>query len=1159
MLPFREEFQLGEAGTRADARLDQTPRWQAETFVLQAADRAGLRRRATSLAEFLHHHSDVELKDLAFTLNVEAGQDATCLAIVAATAGDLQARLTKAAERLAEEARTQINDAAGTYYFEKPLYHEGTLGLLFPGEGAQYLNMLADLRPHFPEIEQSLNDAELLAQRASPETGHAFRSVFRLPSDADDAQRADAEKSLRQLDTAMFSVLLADSALLQLLSRLGLQPAAVAGHSMGELSALQAAGCINQSETVLADTSAVLNALLSREATGELRSAVLLAVGTGKNTVEQIVRERIDAGNIFVAMDNCPHQTVVVGSPDAMSVLDAELQKRQLVCERLPFDRPYHTPLFDPYLGPLRDLFDRIEFHAPQIPIYSCSTGIPFPAEPEAIRSLAVQHYATPVEFTQLIKNMHADGVRVFVECGPRGNLTAFTHDILRGERFAAIASDVPHRPGIVQLNHLVAQLAAHAVPVKFEHFYSRRQPRNVEWDHARRSGQPARTELAAAVSEGTGGAPAVASTVVRRTHPDIPPPANDPGVSDRSEVVLKYFAVMEQFLDDQSDLLNTYLAKRQRIEASDHSLASTPAPLPNLERLPMMRNAEIVRFDPGRELVLHRKLDLREDLFASHHTIGGQAVSKVDPDQHGLPVMPMTFTLEMMAEAASALASSGTVVCLKNIRLFRWLAFDDIEPSSVEISVRRMDEPAPEPGAAFQIQVFVRELATRNGDPAPRGPAAQGVVVLAEHRAEPPPLGPFLLTNEHPCSIPREVMYKNLFHGPLFQGAQAGGRTGNEGIEGEVVVLPRAGLLASDPDPDFLMDPVLLDVSMHPVTAWHLEFPDQSGRILLPVELERFELFGGRPDVGERFVSRGSTLATSYRNFVHAVDLIDQNGKLWSRMHRLAFWRFYVPFANVNFHGPKDEYFISKEWCNGAHPSSTARCMRLDVPPDQKQAGMRIVTAKVVLDPSEFEQFRSLDGDEHREGEWLFGRLAAKDAVRVLWHARHGERLFPADIIVEMEQDLRASARWRGGTAREPFPRIAIARSGDVVVALAAFATDAGIALGDLRTDQPRFERDGLQDSERNLLNNFGSDRDEWLARLWCAKRAVGMALNCEASDALGPVREADAVSGTVRIEPGAQLIAQSPEWRSRVLVAHTARDGDLVVATSVYERASA
>ena len=78
---------------------------------------------------------------------------------------------------------------------------------------------------------------------------------------------------------------------------------------------------------------------------------------------------------------------------------------------------------------------------------------------------------------------MHADGVRIFVEVGPRGNLTAFVDDILRGQPHLAVPADIINRPGIGQLNHLVGQLAAHGVSMALDYLYRHRQPRRVSWD----------------------------------------------------------------------------------------------------------------------------------------------------------------------------------------------------------------------------------------------------------------------------------------------------------------------------------------------------------------------------------------------------------------------------------------------------------------------------------------------------------------------------------------------------------------------------------------------------------------------------------------------------------------------------------------------------
>jgi phosphopantetheinyl transferase (holo-ACP synthase) len=275
--------------------------------------------------------------------------------------------------------------------------------------------------------------------------------------------------------------------------------------------------------------------------------------------------------------------------------------------------------------------------------------------------------------------------------------------------------------------------------------------------------------------------------------------------------------------------------------------------------------------------------------------------------------------------------------------------------------------------------------------------------------------------------------------------------------------------------------------------------------------------------------------------------------------MHRLTFWRFYVPFAKVNFHGPKDEYFISKVWDLAVPRSVPAACIRLDIPPDQKQAGMRMVTSKVILAPEELTQFRAAAGDEQHESDWLFDRLAGKDAVRVLWHARHGERLFPADIIIDIKANGRPLARRRGPAGTEPFPTVSIARAGDVAVGLAAFHPHAGIALAQLQDDGAGLQDGALHNDERKLLDQFGPDRGEWMTRLWCAKHAIVKALNCgvpDQSDSL-QVCGADPQTGLVTVKLGSALGELFPEWRSGALIAHTAREGDLVLATSFCERA--
>ncbi len=104
------------------------------------------------------------------------------------------------------------------------------------------------------------------------------------------------------------------------------------------------------------------------------------------------------------------------------------------------------------------------------------------PEEPEAIRELAVAQWTRTVAFRETIESMHADGLRLFIDVGARGNLAGFVQDTLRGRQSFAIAANVPRRSGLTQLNHLVAALFAQGVSFRPGYLYVRRRPRLIDW-----------------------------------------------------------------------------------------------------------------------------------------------------------------------------------------------------------------------------------------------------------------------------------------------------------------------------------------------------------------------------------------------------------------------------------------------------------------------------------------------------------------------------------------------------------------------------------------------------------------------------------------------------------------------------------------------------
>ena len=154
---------------------------------------------------------------------------------------------------------------------------------------------------------------------------------------------------------------------------------------------------------------------------------------TDRTLVDEVVEQ--SGGSVRVAIDNCPHQVVLSGPAEAMDNAAAVLQERGAVSSPVAFDRPYHTPEFAEFGRALADLYRKLPFAAPKLRLYSCATATAFPDEPDEIRALAAEQWSRRVRFRETIEAMYEDGVRLFLEVGPGGNLSGFVSDILRGGR----------------------------------------------------------------------------------------------------------------------------------------------------------------------------------------------------------------------------------------------------------------------------------------------------------------------------------------------------------------------------------------------------------------------------------------------------------------------------------------------------------------------------------------------------------------------------------------------------------------------------------------------------------------------------------------------------------------------------------------------------
>ncbi|MFO0845679.1 MAG: acyltransferase domain-containing protein [Gemmataceae bacterium] len=365
----------------APAERAAPPLWETEAFVLRGEDRGGLTVAARALDAYLEAHPATDLADLAFTLNRDVAPGGSRLGVVAKSVAELRSRLARAVEKLADPACEQVRDTSGIYWFARPLAEEGHVAFLFPGEGAQYPGMLRDVVAAFPEASAFLAEADAAlagVRQGEPPISQVFAN-------------GDTSVSLDRLDNAMLSVLIADGVLHRVLSRLGVEPAFAAGHSMGEMAALSAAGATSMDAGFLDRFGVTMKTLQRQEADAD-DDCVLLAVGAGRDALAGLLTDE----PVYLAMDNCPRQTVLIGLSDVMARVESRLKERGLICERLSFRRPYHTPLFEPQLGPLRSCSPRRRSAGRALPGVLLHHGGAVPDDAGLMRDLAVRHWAAP-------------------------------------------------------------------------------------------------------------------------------------------------------------------------------------------------------------------------------------------------------------------------------------------------------------------------------------------------------------------------------------------------------------------------------------------------------------------------------------------------------------------------------------------------------------------------------------------------------------------------------------------------------------------------------------------------------------------------------------------------------------------------------------------
>ena len=274
--------------------------------------------------------------------------------------------------------------------------------LLFPGQGSQTADMRQTVERHRPdllELAHSEVGADLF-ERAADGTRWAQPAIY-----------CAALAGFAELDT---------------------EADAMAGHSLGEITALVAAGAI-AAEDGLRLVSA--RGRLMQEAAETTGDGGMTAVRAREDNREAIA-EVAAATNVAIANDNAPDQLVLSGAVRALDDAEAQLKERGIRGKRLPVAGAFHSPLMEPAVEPFRELVNETEIGEPPVPVYSCVTAEPF----DDIPALLVRAITEPVRWLGVMRALDARGVTNFVETGPGHVLTNLVRKSLAGPMEAARA-----------------------------------------------------------------------------------------------------------------------------------------------------------------------------------------------------------------------------------------------------------------------------------------------------------------------------------------------------------------------------------------------------------------------------------------------------------------------------------------------------------------------------------------------------------------------------------------------------------------------------------------------------------------------------------------------------------------------------------------------
>ena len=450
---------FGFSGTNAHVIVSESPavaareaavERPAHLLVLSARTPAALRRVAADVRDQLRRES-VSFADICFSLATGRARHAERLALVAMNGEDAALELTRFLD--GEESRVHVARAEAGRMPRQ--------AWLFTGQGSQWSGMGRELYDTMPPFKAALDECAAILD---PHREHSLLAVMFGDSSLPPGLLDDT----RWTQPALFAL---EYALATTLRAWGVQPTAVAGHSLGEYVAACVAGVLplDAALMLVATRSELMQALPA--------GGAMVALDISEDAAGQMPEVR--SGALSIAAVNGPERVVLSGPADTVQSVATRSEQAGIRVNRLVVSHAFHSALIEPALEPFANALRGLPFSEPRIPVMTNLTGQPAREGELGSPEYWLQQLRGTVRFADAIRSLAAASCDAFIEIGPHPVLVSLGRDMLGGTQRAWLPTLRRNKPECLQVLDTIAALFVRGTDIDFRAFdapYGRRR-----------------------------------------------------------------------------------------------------------------------------------------------------------------------------------------------------------------------------------------------------------------------------------------------------------------------------------------------------------------------------------------------------------------------------------------------------------------------------------------------------------------------------------------------------------------------------------------------------------------------------------------------------------------------------------------------------------